>query len=66
MKDHKASDLSPTVGFPTLRGENELQARVTPDMNEIFNAILTSRQKREFEAIQRNTALIWEIRSLPC
>lgn len=64
MKDHKASDLYLTVGFPpTLRGENELiklsEEVLTPeDITEILNSTLTSRQKREYEAnMELNTAL---------
>lgn len=64
MKDHKASDLYLTVGFPaTLRGENDLiklsEKPLSPeDINEILNAMLTSRQKREFEtSMELNTAL---------
>ncbi len=64
MKDHKATDLYLTVGFPpTLRGENDLiklgEALLTPeDISEILNSMLTGRQKREFEAnMELNTAL---------
>lgn len=64
MKDHKATDLYLTVGFPpTLRGENDLiklgEALLTPDdIGEILNSMLTGRQKREFEAnMELNTAL---------
>ena len=55
MKDHKASDLYLTVGFPpSLRGDNGLislsEDVLSPDdLTEILNSTLTSRQKREFE-----------------
>src|SRR5690606_24790725 len=57
-------DLYLTVGQPpTLRMDDELvrlhDRRLTPeDINEIVNAILTSRQKRDFEVhLELNTAL---------
>lgn len=64
MKDHNASDLYLTVGFPpSLRGDKELiylseQALTPEDVTEILNAMLTSRQKREYETnMELNTAL---------
>lgn len=64
MKDHNASDLYLTVGFPpTLRGENDLiklgDELLSPDdIGEILNSMLTGRQKREYEAnMELNTAL---------
>lgn len=64
MKDHNASDLYLTVGFPpTLRGENDLvklgeKLLTSDDIGEILNSMLTGRQKREFEAnMELNTAL---------
>lgn len=64
MKDHKASDLYLTVGFPpSLRGDNGLislsEDVLSPDdLTEILNSTLTSRQKREFETnLELNTAL---------
>jgi len=69
MKDHKATDLYLTVGFPpTLRGENDLiklgDKFLTPeDISEILNSMLTGRQKREFEAnMELNTALDMGVR----
>lgn len=64
MKDHTATDLYLTVGFPpTLRGEKDLiklgETLLTPeDISEILNSMLTGRQKREFETnMELNTAL---------
>ncbi|MCC7304806.1 MAG: PilT/PilU family type 4a pilus ATPase, partial [Alphaproteobacteria bacterium] len=64
MTEHSASDLYLTVGFPaTLRTENNLMAishhkLVPEDINDILNAILTSRQKREYESsLELNTSL---------
>lgn len=64
MKEHSASDLYLTVGYPpTLRGDNDLinisEEVLTPeDLTEILNSTLTSRQKREYEAnMELNTAL---------
>lgn len=64
MNEHKASDMYLTVGFPpTLRGDKELiklaDAPLSPDdINDIINSMLTSRQKRDFEAhMELNTAL---------
>jgi twitching motility protein PilU len=64
MNEKQASDLYLTVGLPpTLRMDNELvQLHQTPlnpdDMNEILNAVLTNRQKRDFEShLELNTAL---------
>lgn len=64
MKEHNASDLYLTVGFPpSLRGDKELinlsENVLTPeDLAEILNSTLTSRQKREFETnLELNTAL---------
>lgn len=64
MKDHNASDLYLTVGFPpSLRGDNGLvklgENVLSPDdIQEILNSMLTGRQKREYEAtMELNTAL---------
>lgn len=64
MNDRKASDLYLTVGYPpTLRVEDELihinDKPLTPeDVSEILNSVLTSRQKRDYEAqMELNTAL---------
>ena len=64
MGEHKASDMYLTVGFPpTLRGDKTLiklsDSPLGPeDINEILNSMLTSRQKRDFEAhMELNTAL---------
>ena len=64
MNDRKASDLYLTVGYPpTLRVEDELahinETLLSPDdINEILNSVLTSRQRREFDAqMELNTAL---------
>ncbi len=64
MKDHNASDLYLTVGFPpSLRGDNGLvklgEDVLSPDdIQEILNSMLTGRQKREYEAtMELNTAL---------
>jgi len=64
MNEHQASDMYLTVGFPpTLRGDKDLiklseTDLTSDDINEILNSMLTSRQKRDFEAHQElNTAL---------
>src|SRR5262245_25783613 len=64
MNDHKASDLYLTVGSPpVLRTESrfthiEKQPLTVDTVNDIINAILTSRQKREFEGtMELNTSL---------
>ena len=64
MDRHNASDLYLTVGKPaTLRGEHEMitisEEILTAELiNEILSAILTTRQKREFEtSMELNTAL---------
>ncbi|MGH1399000.1 MAG: PilT/PilU family type 4a pilus ATPase [Alphaproteobacteria bacterium] len=64
MAEYKASDLYLTVGAPpTLRVEDDLieiagQSLSINDINEILNAVLTVRQKREFEAaMELNTSL---------
>lgn len=64
MDDKQASDLYLTVGLPpTIRADNELsplnQTPLSPDdVNDILNAVLTSRQKRDFEShLELNTAL---------
>lgn len=64
MNAHNASDLYLTVGFPpAMRTENAListreTALTLDEINEIIASILTSRQKRDFEAHQElNTAL---------
>ena len=64
MKDHDASDLYLTVGFPpTLRVDDEL-IKITgyiltaEDINGIITSVLTSRQHRDFETNwELNTAL---------
>jgi twitching motility protein PilU len=64
MNDHKGSDLYLTVGAsPTLRTDTrfmhlEERPLEADDVNEIINAILTSRQKREYEtSLELNTSL---------
>ena len=64
MNEYKASDMYLTVGFPpSLRGDKELisladQVLTPENINEILNAILTNRQKRDFEVnMELNTAL---------
>ncbi len=64
MNEKRASDLYLTVDFfPTLRIEDNLLSIGTKlltieDMNDILSALLTSRQRREFEgARELNTAL---------
>ena len=64
MNEKKASDLYLTVGYPpALRVEDALEnihtTPLTPDdINEILNAMLTSRQKREYEThMELNTSL---------
>ena len=64
MNQHRASDLYLTVGYPpTLRTENGFialsQENLTPAIiNDILNAVLTARQKREFETnLELNTSL---------
>lgn len=64
MEGHKASDLYLTVGYPpTIRGETGLihlgEARLgVDDMNDIVAAVLTNRQRREFETeMELNTSL---------
>lgn len=64
MNEKQASDLYLTVGIaPTLRVDSEMiplhDTPLTPDdINEILNAVLTSRQKRDFEShLELNTAL---------
>ncbi len=63
MSEHNASDLYLTIGYPaTLRGDNgftHLGENLTiEDMDEILSAVLTSRQKRDFEThMELNTAL---------
>lgn len=64
MKDHNASDLYLTVGFPpALRGEKSLiyieeKLIGLDDINEILNSMLTTRQKRDYEKdMELNTAL---------
>lgn len=64
MNEHQASDMYLTVGKPaTLRGDKDL-ILVSPDplspeaLEEILNSILTSRQRRDFDAhMELNTAL---------
>lgn len=64
MKDHNASDLYLTVGFPpALRGDKSLiniedKPLSLEEINEILNSMLTSRQKRDYETnMELNTAL---------
>lgn len=64
MNEYKASDMYLTVGFPpSLRGDKDLipladKVLSPEDITEILNAILTNRQKRDFEAnMELNTAL---------
>ncbi len=64
MAEHSASDLYLTVGAaPTLRVEDDLieiseKKLQLNDVNEILNAVLTVRQKREFETtMELNTSL---------
>lgn len=64
MNQHEASDMYLTVGFPaSLRGDKELisltEDVLTPEqLDEILNSILTSRQRRDFDAhMELNTAL---------
>jgi len=64
MNDHKASDLYLTVNHtPTLRTENGFVALSDKplsldDVNEIFNTVLTARQRRDYEAqMELNTSL---------
>lgn len=64
MNEHKASDMYLTVGFPpSLRGDKDLipladKVLSPEDIMEILNAILTNRQKRDFETnMELNTAL---------
>jgi twitching motility protein PilU len=64
MNDHKASDLYLTVGFaPTLRTETgfvkiEHKPLSAEEINEIIAAMMTNRQKREFDtAMEMNSSL---------
>lgn len=64
MNEYKASDMYLTVGFPpSLRGDKDLipladKVLSPEDITEILNAILTNRQKRDFEThMELNTAL---------
>lgn len=64
MDRHNASDLYITVGKPAmLRGESGMitiseDALTADDINEVLAAILTTRQKREYEnTMELNTAL---------
>jgi len=64
MNDHGASDLYITVDYPAaIRGSDGMvNVSDAPlslgDINEILNAVLTSRQKRDYEAnLELNTAL---------
>ncbi len=64
MNEHEASDMYLTVGQPaTLRGDKDLipisSEELSPDtLEEILNSILTSRQRRDFDAhMELNTAL---------
>ncbi len=64
MNEREASDLYLTVGFPpTLRIEGDFESiREAPltldELNEIVAAVLTSRQRREFETnMELNTSL---------
>ena len=64
MNDHKASDLYLTVGFaPTLRTETgflkiEQNPLTAEQINEIIAAMMTNRQKREYDtAMELNSSL---------
>ncbi len=64
MNEHEASDMYLTVGFPpTLRGDDGLikltdNVLSPDDINEILASMLTSRQRRDFDAqMELNTAL---------
>lgn len=64
MGEHDAADMYLTVGLPpTLRGDKDLiklsDEVLTPDsIEEILNSMLTSRQRRDFDAQNElNTAL---------
>lgn len=64
MNEHKASDLYLTVGHaPVLRRKTDMinlsdVALSTEDLSEILSAILTNRQKREFDmTMELNTSL---------
>lgn len=64
MNTHQASDMYLTVGFPpTLRGDKELiklsdDVLSPDDVNDMLNAILTNRQRRDFDThMELNTAL---------
>lgn len=64
MVKHQASDMYLTVGFPpSLRGERELirlseEPLSGDDIQDILNSMLTTRQKRDFDAhLELNTAL---------
>lgn len=64
MSQHQASDMYLTVGQPaTLRGDSDLvkiseNPLSADDLENILNSILTSRQRRDFDArMELNTAL---------
>ena len=64
MGEHNAADMYLTVGLPPmLRGDKDLiklsDEVLTPDsVEEILNSMLTSRQRRDFDAQNElNTAL---------
>lgn len=64
MDERKASDLYLTVGFPpTMRVEDKLESLrkeplVPEEINDILRAILTTRQRREFDVrMELNTSL---------
>jgi len=64
MVDHKGSDLYLTVGFPpTLRSESKFvplakEKLKLEDIHDILNAVLTNRQKRDYEAaLELNASL---------
>lgn len=64
MNDHGASDLYLTVGVPpTIRKNDHLEhiddkPMTTDDVNAIINAILTTRQRRDYDAtLEFNTSL---------
>ena len=64
MSQHQASDMYLTVGQPaTLRGDSDLvkiseHPLSADDLENILNSILTSRQRRDFDArMELNTAL---------
>ena len=64
MGEHEAADMYLTVGMPpTLRGDKDLiklsdDVLIPENIEDILNSILTSRQRRDFDAqMELNTAL---------